>query len=941
MAVGGTGEHRRAGAVLALFTLSGFCGLAYELVWTKKLSLIFGVTSGAITTVLAAFMGGLALGSALLGPRADRSRRPLFMYGALEVGIGATAFLLPLILDLVNAGYVALARALPGGTAGFVVLRYLLCAVALLPPTMLMGGTLPAMSRHWVRRRERIGAGVGLLYAANTAGGVVGTLATGFLLLRVLGASDTTRLAVTLNLAIGFACLWLGRRAEAASGAEASPPAAGWSRRRRPSKRVEKEPRERAPGRVLVAGYAVAGATSLAYQVLWTRVLVYFTGQTIYAFSTILASFLIGLVLGSLALARFSDRARDRVAVFGLMEMAIGVSSAYLLLVVGRLLPLAEAARGWAVGETGARFAVALALMLAPTVLMGAVTPLVTRAYTEEVARLGGRLGTLYAANTVGCVVGSAAAGFGLLAWLGAQRGVLAVAAVNVLLGAALLGWGSWRGVGKVAAAAACAALLAGGAALSWHPRPPIMYWSDFMGLRLQTLWYREGSEASIAVLANPAGRRELNLNGDTTAAADYDDVVVHKMLAHVPLLLAKKPKTVLVIGFGLGATAWSALQHPVDQVDCVELVPAEREAAAWFESENKGVLSQPRFRFIAQDGRNYLLTTTKRYDVISFNAINPSFSPYLYTREFYELCRRRLAPGGVVCAWVPTNMGRFQTLAATFRAVFPHVTLWYCNTFHAVMVATPGPLRVDLEDLAARMARPAVRADLAEVQLADPVSLLSTFLLDETALAEYTRGAQVNHDDLPHVEFDVEIGLGIGLRHVGRMLEVRARPWEHAARVSDDRRRALEGYWRGFPTLAEGWGMALVPGALEDAVKAYNRAVAANPADSRPRYLRAMATARLWASRPELFTTAAQRRQAIAVIADGLKPGEMPAERFCARARAALGMLYVEEGQLAKARQQARLMYRITPQPEEQRLLLEAVGEQPSGAGPGRGQWP
>ena len=915
-------DPRQAYLILALFTLSGFAGLAYELIWTKKLSLIFGVTSGAITTVLAAFMGGLALGSALLGARADRCRRPLALYGALEVGIGISAFALPFVFDGLNGAYVSLARSLPHQTASFVFARYLLCFAVLLVPTVLMGGTLPVMSRFWVRERARIGAGVGVLYGANTLGGVLGTITAGFVLLRVLGLADTTRLAVSLNLLIGFLCIWIAR---------SMPPLAEPAE---PAKQAQRrsDGEQQAPGWLLLFGFGVAGATSLAYEVLWTRMLIYFTGQTIYAFSTILAAFLIGLALGSFALARPADRMRDRLAFFGLLELGIGVSAAYLLLLIGRLLPLAAKARDLlGGGEMLPRFAVAFAIMLVPTVLMGAVTPLIIRAYTREVSRLGGRLGILYAANTVGCVIGSVVAGFGILTWLGAQKGVLAVAVVNVALGIVALAWGRWRASAKAALGVVSVAALVGGMALSWHPRPPILYWSDFLNMHLGVLYYDEGPEASLTVVTNPAGRRELNLNGDTTAAADYDDVVVHKMLGHVPMLLAENPRKALVIGFGLGSTAWSIAQYPVDRVDCVELVPAERRAAQYFESENKGILSDPKFRFITQDGRNFLLTTNDRYDVISFNAINPSFSPYLYTREFYQLCRSRLNENGVVCAWVPTNMGRFTTLAATFRSVFPHVTLWYCNTFHAVLIATPEALKVDVRELAERMALPAVQRDLAEVQLQDPIRLMSTLLLDEAALAEYTEYAQVNSDDLPYVEFDTEIATPIGIRIVGEMLQRRSKPWEDAVGMTSEQRARLERYWQAFPRVAEGWGRAFVPGNYAQSVEAYGKAIATDPADPRPRYLRAMAMARAYLAQPEQFATPDARRRAITAIQAGLQPNEMPAERFAARARAALGLLYIEEGNPAKAREQAGLMYRITPQPEEQRMLLEAVGEVPA----------
>ncbi|MHC5033432.1 MAG: fused MFS/spermidine synthase [Planctomycetota bacterium] len=906
------------GLILLLFMVSGFAGLTYELTWTKQLTLIFGVSSGAISTVLAAFMCGLALGSALLGRTADRSRRPLALYGVLEVGIGVSAFCLRYVFDAINSLHVALAQSMPGGAFAFIILRYLLCFAALLVPTALMGGTLPAVSRAWVREQRRIGGGVGLLYGLNTLGAVLGTLATGFLLLRILGAGDTIRTAVTLNLMAGFTSLWLARR----TGATALPTLTETTR-----EHAADESRPEAG--LLLGAFAVAGATSLAYEVLWTRVLIYFTGQTVYAFSVILACFLTGIALGSLASARLADRMRDRVAAFGLLELLIGLSAAYLLLVIRCLYPLGSAAsRLLPVGIWPVWFAITFALLLAPALLMGAVMPVVTRAYTRRVEQLGGGVGVLYAANTAGCVVGSLGAGFGLLPWLGAQRAVLAVAGANVLLGVVVLCSSRWAWRRKLALGMASTAVLVLGMWLSWHPRALAMHKSDYMQLKQQLLYYHEGSEASLAVLANPEGSRELNINGNGTAFTDYDDIVVHKMLAHVPMLLAGEVRRALVVGFGLGSTSWSILQYPVERVVCVELVPEEQESAAFFLDDNKGVLEQPRFRFVAGDGRNYLLTTTEGYDVISLNAINPSLSPYLYTQEFYELCRRRLRPGGLVCAWIPTNMSRFPTLARTFQTVFPHATLWFCNPFHALLIATPEPLSVDLETLAPRMARPEVQRDLAEVQLADPIRLLSTLLLDENGLRGYVEGAEVNRDDLPHVEFETTLSRSIGIKHVAQMMLIRARPWEHlAGPASEEDKARLRRYWAAAPPLARGWTAHMLE-IHSEALTACQHALAVNPEDPRARYLQAMAAAEAWRDTPGMFPSADARRQTIGVLEAGLRHEEIPHERFVATGRAVLGLLYAETGRIAKAREQARAMYRTVPEPPEQAMLRAAVGD-------------
>ncbi|MCJ7749591.1 MAG: hypothetical protein MUQ65_00620, partial [Armatimonadetes bacterium] len=459
-------------------------------------------------------------------------------------------------------------------------------------------------------------------------------------------------------------------------------------------------------------------------------------------------------------------------------------------------------------------------------------------------------------------------------------------------------------------------------------PRPLALYKSDYLGLGQQLIYYHEGGEASLAVLANPEGSRELNINGSGTAYTDYDDMIVHKMLGHVPMLLAGEVRTALVIGFGLGSTSWSIWQHPVERVDCVELVPAERAAAKHFLDENGGILERPRFRFVAGDGRNYLLTAAETYDVVSVNAINPRISPYLYTREFYELCKRQLSDSGVLCAWVPTNMNRFPTLARTLQEVFPHTTLWFCNPFHALLIATPEPLSVDVEALAVRMGRPEVRDDLAEVHLADPVRLLSTLLLDEDALRSFVEGAQVNRDDLPYVEFDAVLSESIGIEQVARMMAMRARPWEHlAGPLSQQDRARLERYWEEAPTLAKGWAASMLeipPVTLSTS----QQASAHNPEDPRGHYFRALALAQGWVDEPGLFASPEVRRQIIPVLESALAPDNLPAERFAAPIRAVLGVLYAEEGALEKAREQDDALYRFTPEPPEQAALRAALRE-------------
>jgi spermidine synthase len=447
------------------------------------------------------------------------------------------------------------------------------------------------------------------------------------------------------------------------------------------------------------------------------------------------------------------------------MELAIAVSAVYLLQTMGKLLLFSTSLSRWLgsseyVSFVAARLATACIFIILPTFIMGGVFPVVTRLFTRDFAALGRSLGDLYGANTIGCVIGSLAAGFVLLQLVGAQQAIALVAVVNGALGIACLLLSAEPR--RLLVSAAATVLLGVGVGLAWRAPPAVVYSERVVATGSKLVLYREGPEASLAVLRTPLGDREINLNGTSTAYTDYSDIVAHKLLAHPPALLAENPRSALIIGFGMGSTAWSLAQYPLERIDCVELVAAERETADLFLPENGGILSDPRFQLIIGDGRNYLLTKPVKYDIISFNAIHPAFSPYLYTREFYELCRSRLTEGGVLCAWIPSNSTYFPSLLRTFQETFPHTSLWFANIGHLALIATPEPLRMDLARLRDRMSPAPLRSNLAETHLEHPLRLVSHCIMDEDAIRRYVAdtGARINTDDLPYVEFDTTTDL-------------------------------------------------------------------------------------------------------------------------------------------------------------------------------------
>jgi len=739
--------------IATLFLLSGATGLLYEVIWMRTLSLIIGVTVLATSVTLASFMAGLAIGSYLFGRLSDRSGNPLRMYGLLEGGIGLFAILSPAIFKAFSLFYASVYANIGEEGWRMAAFQFSVPFLLLLVPTSLMGGTLPALGRYLIRSRSEVGAKAGLLYSVNTFGGVLGCFSAGFILMGSIGVTNTIYLGGITNLLIALVALGLSTGVEG----KPSPPKEEtpqdrrvWSRRTRS---------------LALFGYSVGGFASLATEVLWTRTLVVSIGQTTYAFTMMLMTFLLGIALGSLAISGKVGSLKRPLAFFGLMEVVLGAFVALSFTVNFKLLDLegilratSEPGSWW--DFTGVRLLIAFSVMIIPTTIMGAAFPLASAIYAGEVSSVGGRIGKLYSLNTVGAIFGAFAAGFLIIPSIGISRGLTLIGMINGMLGAVLLAFSELRSR-KLKLALSAVTLSSFILAFGLSERTPVVKASRLLkekGNEYSIIYEREGVDASLAVLERKTDRvKELNIDGMTTAFTDYEDMQVHKMLAHLPMALHPNPRTVLVVGFGFGSTAWGTLQYGDVETDCVELVKDERETADFFLRQNHGVLDMPNFRIVFGDGRNYIITTDKTYDVISFNAIHPRISPNLYTEEFYRFCREKLSPDGMVCAWLPTNWlseDEFRGLIATFQSVFPHTSFWYINPNHAILLATPGPLDIDYRSVSGKLKSEKVRDDLREVNLDNPLRFLSTFMIGEDRLREYCRGARINSDANPYVEF-------------------------------------------------------------------------------------------------------------------------------------------------------------------------------------------
>lgn len=752
--------------VFLLFLFSGVSGLIYEVLWTRMFTLVLGTTVYAVTTVLGVFMGGLALGSWIFGRIADRQGINGFrLYAYLEGAIGIYAFLLPFLMDLSDSIYRAAWPVLSDSFAGLCSLRLCLAILILTVPSTLMGGTLPALSRYLVKRAAHSGYQIGNLYAINTIGAIIGCFITGFFLIELLGVQLTLTAAAILNLSVAaIAFRWSSRPQPVVEEATQD------STQKKSKKPLKTESSiTKFQINTVLWLFAFSGFSALALEVLWTRSLMYFVNIDTWAFTSMLCAFLCGIGFGSLIMTRFVDKIRRPLFALAIIEVLIGITAAVSIPLFGLLYGTQYAgffrvlSGNLLLGQIIFKLSNSFLVMLAPTLLMGAAFPLVCRIYVVNRKEIGRETGTLYALNTAGAIVGSAGAGFILLPLFGSiQRSILFSASLYIAIGLILLliamNRKSERLPVGVFSLAGLVALILLNIQFSGQPIIKLSHFFKENPGMFTLRYFREGPDASIAVLEKPNGLRELNINGQSTAFTNYMDMQVHRMLSHLPMLLHPNPEKVLVVGFGMGSTVWGCCQYPdVQTVDCVELLRDEKETAPWFEEINYGVLNHPKLNFITGDGRNYILATRELYDVISFNAIHPRYSANLYTVDFYRMCRQKMAPDGIICAWMTQNTladVEWKMLCRSFIEVFPHSSLWFCNPQHFCLIGSLEPQKYNFDRLQARISLPGVAADLKESNLENPYVFITRYLMGAERLSSYLAGSRLNTDDKPLIEF-------------------------------------------------------------------------------------------------------------------------------------------------------------------------------------------
>ncbi len=714
--------------VFILFFISGACGLIYEVVWSRMMMLIFGRSVLAVGIVLAAFMSGIALGSYVLGKYADRSRKPLLLYALYEIGVGITAFIASFLLMRITPVYVWVHATFGESPLAFAIIRFFIAFALLIIPTVLMGATLPILSRVVVKRLTRIGQELGSLYAINTVGAVAGSLAAGFYLIGRLGLHGAIDVAVIGNLSVGLLA-WL---ASMRSGLDHAPvPMSSPANTETLIPIVDAQVIR--TSRLALWVFALSGLASFAYEIFWTRALVFLLGNTTYAFTLMLTAFLAGIALGGYGIRFLGDIVKNPLRLFAAVEILIGVFSAVALPLLFFIVQ-SEAIRSFIIRFSGqlellalSNFVIALSLMLLPATLIGATLPLMGQIFVSNLQKTGTTVGKIYAVNTLGNVLGALLPGLLIMPLLGIQKGILLMAALNVGLGIVLVlaRWKHTMAVVSVALAVFLAATLA-------LARMPLSFQfpSEFQKRRDEVLFYREGGLVTTKVwVSADNGYKVISVDGINiggTSDSDYKQ----QILAHLPKLLLKSYSSELSIGLGSGILVGESARHAALK----KIVSVET--------------SQERYDIISADEK-----TAGKYATNSFS----------YSEEYYALLRQRLAPGGLVIQWMPTDLppSQYDLAVRTFLDEFPHAQLWYfppvgrftmTNTF---LVGSNDAIDIDPAWMRKTMeADPESFQGIRKYGLTTAEAVLAHFIGTEEKLRSAIPPGPVNTFEEPYYEF-------------------------------------------------------------------------------------------------------------------------------------------------------------------------------------------
>ncbi len=765
--------------VYLLFIISGIAGLIYQIVWFKYLSLFLGNTTYAQTTVLAAFLGGLALGNFIFGKRADSFSNPVLVYSVLEIFIGIYCFAYPFLSGFFENIFLQYAPALNPGSKNilFNASRFIIAALLLVVPATAMGGTLPVLSKFFVEKIQNARREVAILYFLNSFGAFVGIIFAGFILIKEFGLPATVYATAGLNVAAGITGFIISfRNKNVAAEAEYNySPETGAEEKLETTDRLMK---------IIVAVAGLSGMSALIYEMVWVRLLINFFGSSTYAFSIMLLAFIGGITLGSFIVSQNYFKRYNYIKLLAFSQGAIGFSTMLALLFYERL-PYYF----WKISALLSRTPEAFSLFLlsefvltfmiiaVPTLFMGMSLPLASEIFSASNRKIGFSVGRIFSVNTVGTVAGTVLAGLVFIPNFGIKVSFEIGIALN-LTAALLILWSynlysirskiifsvfiisasvlyliSFTGWNK--------SVLIKGIFRSLNSAPPSSFeeFSKNQGEE-SILFYKEGIGSTVAVSqenSNP-DRKRLIIDGKPDASS-YFDMPTQVLLAQIPMMLHKNPQNVFVVGFGSGTTIGSVLTHPVKKITCAEISKGVIEASRFFRKENRNCLNDPRLKLINEDALTLLKLSKEKYDVIISEPSNPWIAGIgnLFSKEYFEKCSESLSPDGIMVQWFHLYAAEddvVKLVLNTFSSVFPYAQLWSSVGNDIILVGSKKEIRFNAPLLESKFSSSLVKADFERIGIQNLFTFLSCQNVSPRGFYLMSNDNPINSELHPRLEF-------------------------------------------------------------------------------------------------------------------------------------------------------------------------------------------
>ncbi|MDI6767136.1 MAG: fused MFS/spermidine synthase [Bacteroidota bacterium] len=766
--------------VIILFILSGICGLIYEVAWAKYLSLFIGNTAYSHMIVLATFMGGLALGAFYWGRYADKSTNQLKLYGILEIVIGVYCLIYPTTIGLCEKLFISIASSsnIASDQTILLLIKFLLSFITLIIPTFIMGGTLPILTKFLTKSIAEAGKGVATLYYINSLGAVIGTALAGFYLIRIYSLDGAIWIASVLNLIVGVTAVLVASRVKI----EQLQKTTSIDNKKEVGKIFSQK-----SIKVAIITAAVSGFTAFLYELAWIRLLSNILGSSTYSFSIMLIAFISGIALGSWIVSLIIKRVRNLMSLLWMCQLGTAISMILMLPLYERLPYYLIKITSYLSNQPEnfsiflfIEFLFCFVIMILPTTFSGMSLPVASRIASNDIRFLGKSIGGVFSINTIGTVIGALVTGLILIPIMGVKLTIEIGVLINGVLGLAILFWDAklyirWR-IGF--------AVLFIMMAVGYRVLFPV--WNEYIWIigafrtvfaeaapksfeefknanetGRKILWYKEGVNANVAVIevsTQDTIQRSLVINGKTDAST-IGDLSTQVLLAQTPLLLLPNSGDALVIGLGSGITCGSALRHPLRSLDCVEISSEVVEGSSFFANENYDFLFDPRTKLYVDDAITYLKITPKKYNYIISEPSNPWIAGIgnLFSTEFFELCKKRLQPGGVLTQWFHTYDMDDQVLRLILNTItksFPVVTIWRVSDSDILILASTSPINPDFDMLERKFMIPAIAGELARINIFDLPTFLSTQITTTVNTASLFHNGIINSEKRPLLEF-------------------------------------------------------------------------------------------------------------------------------------------------------------------------------------------